>query len=293
MSQQKLPLQEAEKENLDNIIELDELRDPPKPFVKWVGGKRSLLPQLDTLLPVDIGTYAEPFVGGGAMFFHLHIGRLFERAIIADQNQELIHTWSIVRDQPSQLLRELKRYKAQHGEAFYYQIRDQFRPRTPLSIAARMIYLNKTCFNGLYRVNSKNKFNVPMGRYNNPSIVDEENIRICSDALQGVEIQAAPFAEMAIGQSDFIYVDPPYDATFTNYVAGGFQQNSQEQLRDIVTEWAAQGRRVMISNSDTALIRNLYHADIWNISEVKAGRVINADPNGRGAVTELVIRNYR
>ena len=291
MSQHKLPLKVEEKE-LENLIELDDLRDPPKPFLKWVGGKRALLKQLDILLPQDIGIYAEPFVGGGAMFFHLQIGKLFEKATIADCNEELITTWKMVRDQPTDLLRELRRYKSNHCEEFYYRTRDKFKPRTPLSIAARMIYLNKTCFNGLYRVNSQNKFNVPMGRYENPSIVDEDNIRICSEILQGVDIQAASYDQVGIGEADFAYIDPPYDETFTNYIAGGFHQNSQEQLRDVVTEWATQGRRVMISNSDTKLIRSLYDADLWNISEVKAGRVINADPNGRGAVTELVIRNF-
>lgn len=291
MSQEVLPLN-AVNAKTENVVELDERRDPPKPFLKWVGGKRALLRQLDLLLPQDIGTYAEPFVGGGAMFFHLYIGDLFEKAVVADFNQELIHTWSMVRDQPNELLRLLRRYKAKHCEEFYYYTRDAFKPRTPLSIAARMIYLNKTCFNGLYRVNSQNRFNVPMGRYENPAIADEENIRICSGALQGVDIQAAAYGEVEIDDADFVYVDPPYDETFTNYVAGGFHKNSQEHLRDVVTEWAAQGRRVMISNSDTELIRSLYAADIWNVSEVKAGRVINADPNGRGAVTELVIRNY-
>lgn len=292
MSQQKLPLK-MEERKLENLIELDDLRDPPKPVLKWVGGKRALLKQLDSLLPQDIGTYAEPFVGGGAMFFHLQIGGLFETAIIADCNQELIATWMMVRDHPVDLLRELRRYKSSHCEEFYYRTRDKFKPRTPLSIAARMIYLNKTCFNGLYRVNSQNKFNVPIGRYENPAIVDKENIMTCSKILQGVDIQAASYDQVAIGEADFAYIDPPYDETFTNYVAGGFQRNSQEQLRDVVTEWATQGRRVMISNSDTELIRSLYDADLWNISEVKAGRFINADPNGRGAVTELVIRNYR
>lgn len=291
MSQKVLPLSTV-KPRTDNIVEIDDYRVPPKPFLKWVGGKRALLSQLDLLLPQDIGTYAEPFVGGGAMFFHLHIGKLFDNAIIADFNQELIHTWSIVRNQPSELLRELRRYKAKHCEAFYYEVRNKLKPRTPLGIAARMIYLNKTCFNGLYRVNSQNKFNVPMGRYENPTIVDEDNIRICSEALQSVIIQASGYSEFEIGNTDFAYVDPPYDETFTNYVAGGFQKNSQEQLRDVVTEWATQGRRVMISNSDTELIRRLYAGDIWNITEVKAGRVINADPKGRGSVTELVIRNY-
>ena len=255
MSQKVLPLNAANTKT-DNVVELDDHRTPPKPFLKWVGGKRALLAQLDLLLPQDIGTYAEPFVGGGAMFFHLHIGKLFDKAIIADFNQELIHTWSMVRDQPSELLRELRRYKANHEEEFYYHIRDKFKPRTPLSIAARMIYLNKTCFNGLYRVNSQNKFNVPMGRYENPTIVDEDNIRICSEALQGVDIQAAAYSDIEVGEADFAYIDPPYDETFTNYVAGGFQKDSQEELRDVVTEWATQGRRVMISNSDTQLVRD-------------------------------------
>lgn len=291
MRQKKLPLDVVEKPH-SNIVELDDQRDPPKPFLKWVGGKRALIPQLDLLLPQDIRTYLEPFVGGGAMFFHLSNGGLLQQAILSDFNEELITTWKMVRDRPQDLLRELSKHQSRHDEEHYYFVRNRFRPRSELGIAARMIYLNKTCFNGLYRVNSQNRFNVPMGRYINPNIVDADNVKMCSDILDGVEIRCGSFAEIDIGETDFAYVDPPYDDTFTNYVAGGFHKNSQEELRDVVTEWATQGCRVMISNSDTELIRSLYSGPLWRINEVKAGRVINADPNGRGAVTELVIRNY-
>lgn len=291
MRQKKLPL-DVVKEPHSNIVELDDQRDPPKPFLKWVGGKRALIPQLDLLLPQDIRTYIEPFVGGGAMFFHLSNNGLLDHAILSDFNEELIVTWQIVRDRPLDLLRELRKHRSEHSEDHYYYMRNVFRPRSDLGVAARMIYLNKTCFNGLYRVNSQNRFNVPMGRYVNPNIVDADNVKICSDILDGVEIRCGSFAEIDIGETDFAYVDPPYDDTFTNYIAGGFHKNSQEELRDVVTEWATQGCRVMISNSDTELIRSLYGDALWRIDEVKAGRAINADATGRGAVTELVIRNY-
>jgi DNA adenine methylase len=276
----------------DNVFQLEDDLDPPKPFLKWVGGKRSLLPQLDLLLPDDIGAYLEPFIGGGAMFFHLIKGGLINKALLADINEDLVKTWVSVRDNPHRLLDLLRRHKKNHCEEYYYHVRDHFKPRSDSSIAARLIYLNKTCFNGLYRLNSRNKFNVPMGKYSSPRIVDVENIQSCQTALRKTEIQCASFSDLDLKDTDFAYLDPPYDDTFTNYKAGGFHQSDQCELRDHALAWAKNGVRVMMSNSDTQNIRNLYSDPIWNVTEAKAPRMINSNPNGRGAVTELVIRSY-
>ena len=207
-------------------------------------------------------------------------------------NSELIQTWRTAKESPHELLKSLRRHKALHCKEYFYHMRDKYIPRSAVGAAARMIYLNKTCFNGLYRVNSRNKFNVPVGRYADPVIADKENILACHKALQKIELENRRFSEMPTVRADFIYIDPPYDATFTNYLAGGFHKSSQEELREVANEWAAQGSRVMISNSDTALIRKLYSGPKWRINEVKAGRMINSDPKGRKAVVELVIRNY-
>ena len=282
----------VDKKPEDNVFELEDKLDPPKPFLKWVGGKRSLLPQLDLLLPQDIGTYLEPFAGGGAMFFHLFKGRLLDKAILADINEDLVKAWLAVRDTPDRLLRLLRQHEKSHCEEYYYHVRDRFKPRFACGFAARLIYLNKTCFNGLYRVNSRSKFNVPMGKYSNPRIVDVENIRSCQIALEKADIHRATFANLDLLDTDFAYLDLPYDDTFTNYKAGGFHQSDQCELRDHALAWAKNGVRVMISNSNTQNIRELYSDPIWNITEAKAPRIINSNPNGRGAVTELVIRSY-
>ncbi len=281
-----------DKRDENNVHDLADKGCVPRPFLKWVGGKRALIPQLQKLLPNSIENYLEPFLGGGAMFFYLQNNGLFENAQLSDVNSELIQTWRTVKENPHELLKSLRRHKALHCKEYFYHMRDEYTPRSDIGTAARMIYLNKTCFNGLYRVNSRNKFNVPVGRYADPVVADKTNIMACHRALQKIELENQRFSEMPSVEADFIYIDPPYDATFTNYLAGGFHKNSQEELRDVANEWAAQGSRVMISNSDTALIRKLYSGPKWHINEVKAGRMINSDPKGRKAVVELVIRNY-
>lgn len=286
------PQDQSDRHNENNVHDLADRGTVPRPFLKWVGGKRALIPQLEKMLPPSIENYLEPFLGGGAMFFYLQSNALFKNAKLSDVNSELIQTWQTVRESPHDLLKSLRRHKALHCEKYFYHMRDHYAPRSTVGVAARMIYLNKTCFNGLYRVNSRNKFNVPVGRYVDPVIADEENITACHKALKKTELENRRFSEMPTVDADFIYIDPPYDATFTNYLAGGFHKSSQEELREVAGAWAAQGSRVMISNSDTALIRKLYSGPEWQINEVRAGRMINSNPKGRKAVVELVIRNY-
>ncbi len=267
---------------------------PPRPFVKWVGGKRALLAQLDKLLPPTISNYWEPCVGGGAVFFHiLKKHRRFKKATLCDVNADLIHAWQAIRDEPDALISALRKHTKEHDEQYYYKIRNQHKLRNPINIAARLLYLNKTCFNGLWRVNSKNRFNVPIGTLNTGGIMDVENIRACHSALQNTEIKTQSFEKISPPKDAFVYIDPPYDETFRNYAVGGFQKNDQADLRDAALKWHTNGAQIMISNSDTENIRALYSDKIWNITEVHAPRVINSDPNGRGLVTELVIRNFK
>ena len=178
------PQDQSDKHNENNVHDLADRRTVPRPFLKWVGGKRALIPQLEKLLPPSIENYLEPFLGGGAMFFYLQSNALFKNAKLSDVNSELIQTWQTVKESPHDLLKSLRRHKALHCEKYFYHMRDHYAPRSTVGVAARIIYLNKTCFNGLYRVNSRNKFNVPVGRYVDPVIADEENITACHKALK-------------------------------------------------------------------------------------------------------------
>ena len=229
-----------------------------KPFLKWAGGKTNLLPELLKRIPDQINTYWEPFVGGGAMFFA--ISDRVEQAIISDINEELISTYEVVRDNVIGLIDELQGHQQNHCRDYYYQIRNErFSANQKIKRAARLIYLNKTCYNGLYRVNSKGEFNVPMGSYKNPKILDQENLIHSSNALQNVSLFCGNFGEIVKpSHNDFIYCDPPYDETFTDYDRSGFDENSQNNLRDAVMNWTCCNANVMVSNSNTALINQIY-----------------------------------
>lgn len=281
------------KSNDAVIYDIADSDPPPRPFVKWVGGKRALIAQLDKLLPHTINHYWEPCVGGGAVFFHiLKREKNLKKSTLCDLNADLIYAWKAIRDEPRILISALKKHAEKHSEEYYYKTRSQHQLRNPINIAARLLYLNKTCFNGLWRVNSKNRFNVPIGTLNNRNIINVENLNACHQALQATEIKTQSFEKINPSKGAFVYIDPPYDETFRNYAAGGFQKNDQTDLRDAALKWHAKGVQIMISNSDTENIRALYSDKIWNITEVHAPRVINCNPNGRGLVTELVIRNY-
>lgn len=265
------------------------------PFLKWAGGKRSLLPDLRARLPTTFGAYYEPFAGGGALLFDL-LPR-DGRTAISDSNAALIHTYLAVRDHPGELIERLKEHAAQHSPEYYYMVRAQHNLTDPLTIAARTIYLNKTCFNGLWRVNRRGEFNVPIGRYAKPAICDAANLRACHHALAGVEIRCQDYAAITPQAGDFVYLDPPYDpvsrtASFTAYGMMGFGEKDQEALADFCGALGASGVMFMLSNSHTPFIRSLYEARGFQVDVVRAPRAVNSKASARGSVEEVIVTNY-
>jgi len=267
----------------------------PTPFVKWVGGKRSLLAEIEKRLPESFNNYIEPFVGGGAVFFAL-LGR-FEKATLADHNLELIITYQVIKKEPEALIELLKAHEKAHCKDYYYKVRKQ-EPREPLKVAARFMYLNRTCFNGLYRVNKSGKFNAPMGSYKNPNISQEDKIRSCHIALQNVDLKHGDFEIVrdAVQKGDFVYFDPPYHPTtetsFTAYTEKNFTEKDQVRLRDFVYELHKKGARIMLSNSKTKLIEDLYRHKCFTKHVVMAPRFVNCKPSERSKVKEYLITNY-
>ena len=263
------------------------------PFVKWVGGKRALMPQLTARLPQRFNAYHEPFVGGGAVFFALQP----RVAVLADDNAELINAYTVVRDEAERLIRHLRTHRAEEG--YYYDLRAQDpRQLDAIERASRLIYLNRTCFNGLYRVNSRGGFNVPFGRYKNPNICNEVGIRAASAALRGADLRNDSYEHVleAARRGDFVYFDPPYHpvsatANFTSYTAGAFTADDQRKLAGVFRTLASRGCKVMLSNSDTPLIHELY--DDFHVEIVAAPRLVNRDASKRGPVNEVLVRNYR
>ncbi|RJQ27618.1 MAG: DNA adenine methylase [Peptococcaceae bacterium] len=263
-----------------------------RPPVKWAGGKSRLLPQLKPLFPDKVDCLAEPFVGGGAVFFHLRP----PGAVLMDNNPELINFYLVLRDEPDLLLTDLKKHR--NEGRYYYRLRS-VNPVTLTAVqrASRFLYLNKTAYNGLWRVNSRGLHNVPYGHYKNPRILDEENLRQVHLLLKNVTIMLADFGRVLeiATPGMFIYIDPPYHplsktAGFTGYTAGSFGEGDQRRLAGVFRELDRRGCRLMLSNSDTPLIRELYGD--YEIKVVTARRAINCRPDRRGPVTELVIRNY-
>lgn len=261
---------------------------------KWLGGKRKLLFRILPILPKRIATYYEPFVGGGAVFFALAEQKRFERAVLIDTNRELIRSFVAIRDNVDGVIGALKTHVYDESEYYAFRALDPDKLEDE-ACASRFIYLNKTGFNGLYRVNKSGKFNVPFGRYENPTICDEDNLRAASAVLQGVEIRCGDFSE-ALAQmkkGDATYGDPPYvpasvTSNFTAYSAGGF--GSVEQARLETCARKAKGF-VLLSNSDTPFSRALYKD--WSIEEVSASRSINSKGEKRGKVGELLITRKR
>jgi DNA adenine methylase len=264
------------------------------PFVKWAGGKRNIIEELVKHLPPAFQDYYEPCMGGAALFFEIHDH--IKKAFLSDINFELVVTFAVVRKSPEALIAKLKEHARKDSSGYYYKIRRQHDLQDPIDIAARFIYLNKTCYNGLYRVNKKGEFNVPRGSYANTDIVQQENILASSKALQKAGIEYREFDTIKPNSGDFVYFDPPYhpadSASFTKYTKLDFSEKDQERLRDFAVKLSKAGVRVMLSNSDTAFIRNLYSSTIWHIDVVQAPRMVNCKPKGRGAVNELLITNY-
>lgn len=264
-----------------------------RPFLKWAGGKTQLLPELVRRMPRFSGRYFEPFLGGGALFFHLAP----EQAVIRDTNREIINCCRVIRDKVDALIERLSSMRYDKDE--YYRIRaeDPEDMSSPVDRAARTIYLNRTGFNGLYRVNSNGKFNVPMGRYKNPTICDEKNLKACAVTLSKADIEVASFETVADAATpeDFVYLDPPYipvskTAHFTAYQQGGFSMGDQAKLAETFEALTRKGVPCMLSNSDVPWINEAYRE--YRIRRVKAVRAVNSKASARGAVSEVIVTNY-
>ncbi len=267
------------------------------PVLKWAGGKRQLLPEILSRLPARIGTYFEPFVGGGAVFFALAAERRFERAVLSDRNPDLVEVYLAIQSSVEDVIERLRHHRERHSEQEYYRVRD-LRPRSRVARAARTLYLNRTGFNGLYRVNKSGVFNVPFGRYENPKILDEARLRAASRALLDVELSVADFEASCLRarRGDAVYLDPPYlpvSATgkFAEYHSEPFGLQEHARLAQVFTDLGGRGVTAVLSNSDTADTRRLYRAHHVDIVMVR--RAINSDSSGRGPVPEILVSAVR
>lgn len=269
------------------------------PVLKWVGGKRQLLDTFRPLLPKKISTYCEPFVGGGALLFHLQP----KTAYINDINPELIRVYTVIKENVDELIEELEKFENTAEQ--FYAVRDWDRNKeyystlTDVQKAARVLYLNKTCYNGLYRVNNAGEFNSPFGNYRNPNIVNAPVLRAVSAYFNSADIHmtTTDYVEVLknVPKGAFVYLDPPYDpvsetASFTGYSKGGFSREDQIKLRECCDDLNARGIKFMLSNSATEFILEQYAA--YNITIVKAKRAVNSVASKRGDVDEVVVRNY-
>ena len=275
------------------------------PVVKWVGGKRQLLPEIRKYIPQKKYTlYYEPFLGGGAVLFDLQP----LNAIVNDLNEELINLYTVIKNDPDELIKDLKKHRNQSD--YYYRIREldrdrsKYRKLTDVERASRIHYLNKTCFNGLFRVNRAGEFNTPFGRYKNPNITNEVTIRAVSKYFNkaNIEFRNVDFVEAVkdIDQNSFVYFDPPYDpvsdsANFTGYDKEGFDREEQKRLKMLCDQLDERGISFLLSNSATAFIKDLYSDPSRNyqIEIIKAKRSINSNANGRGEIDEVLVRNYQ
>lgn len=279
----------------------------PRPVVKWAGGKAKLADRLVAWMPEKIGTYVEPFCGGGAVFFRLagEQPRRFERAVLTDKNEHLIALYTAIQTRVDELIEALGKLSKTHlalspeeREAHFYKIRNREAPATDLvARGARLLFLNKTCFNGLWRENAKGQNNVPFGRYANPKILDVDALRAANRALQGVKLKVTDFAKATekLKKGDFVYFDPPYvpvskTANFTSYAKDGFGPDEQARLRDLLRRLHARGVKAMLSNARTPETEELYREFDWR--PVPMARSINSDPSKRGEVDELVVFNH-
>ena len=278
-------------------VAIDQTISLARPFVKWAGGKTQLLPELVARMPTHYNHYFEPFLGGGALFFALTP----EPALISDVNPELINAYHIIQSDVESLIHHLQQHH--YDKQYFYQMRhldrtEDYHTWDPVHRASRFIFLNKTCYNGLYRVNSKGQFNTPFGHYKAPKILDADNLRACSLALQTAQIRWEPFEQVVhrARAGDFVYFDPPYapltaTSCFTHYSKDGFDTQMQIKLRDICEQLDRQGVRFMVSNSAAPLILDLYQR--FQVDFVEASRSINSKGNQRGKIKEGIITNYR
>jgi DNA adenine methylase len=277
-----------------------QLMSKPTPFLKWAGGKRWLLHEILPIVPEFTGRYIEAFVGAGAVLFAID----FKSAIVNDFNEDLIEVYEVIKDQPEQLITALKKHKNDKEHFLKVRAWDReanFYKRTAVERAARFIYLNKTGFNGLYRVNSKGYFNVPFAYPQNPDFIAEDNIRLVSAYLKNVSFTKGDYraATKKAKPGDFVYLDPPYDpisttSSFVAYNKTGFDQNDQEELRDEIVRLTKLGVHVLLSNSDTDFIRGLYsNTKLFHITDVEVRRAISAKTSSRGMISEVLVDNFK
>ena len=274
----------------------------PKPFVKWAGGKRQLITLLEGHLPKKFGTYYEPFLGGGALLFHLLNQSPNLKCNISDLNSDLILAYITIRDKVEQLVESLERHSGKYSadqREYYYSVRESA-PKNQIEKVSRLLFLNKTCFNGLYRVNSKGQFNVPLGRYTNPSIVNKENLISVSKILQSknIAIRCQDFEAILdeAKKDDFVYFDPPYQpvsktANFTSYTKCEFTYDDLKRLANVCQKLDKKDCKVLLSNSNTKEVRKLFSSK-WKVVEVSANRAINSNSKKRTGHSELLIKNY-
>ena len=275
----------------------------PKPFVKWAGGKRQLMPVLNENLPKIFGTYHEPFLGGGALLFHILTKQNKQKCSLSDLNADLILSYIVIRNRVDELIHSLKIHEKNYykdSKSYYYSVRES-NPGDEIEKTSRLLFLNRTCFNGLYRVNRKGKFNVPLGKYTNPNIVNEENLRFVSTILDSnrISIQCRDF-EAVLGdvkKGDFIYFDPPYQpvsqtANFTSYTDKDFAYGDLSRLVKLCMDLDAKGCKVLLSNSNSADVIDMFSKKPWKINKIQATRSINSDSKKRSGHFELLIKNY-
>jgi DNA adenine methylase len=281
----------------------DQILATPKPFVKWAGGKRQLIPIISQNLPGSFGTYYEPFLGGGALLFHILYKKNDQRCSVSDLNSDLVLAYTVIRDRPDALITSLKNHEKNYladSNSYYYLIRES-NPRSAIEKTSRLIFLNRTCFNGLYRVNSKGKFNVPLGKYTNPNIVNEENIHSVSNILQSnrTSIKCRDFEAVLqeAKKGDFVYFDPPYQpvsstANFTSYTNKDFTYDDLRRLAELCLKLDSKGCKVLLSNSDSKEVEDIFSEKPWKTIRIEANRSINSNSKKRTGHFELLIRNY-
>lgn len=273
------------------------------PVLKWVGGKRQLIPYIEPLIPKKITTYVEPFVGGGAILLHLQP----QKAIINDFNQELMNVYEVIKEQPLELIEQLEKHQSENSEEYYYEIRaldriPSYEKLTKVEKASRILYLNKTCYNGLFRVNSSGQFNAPYGKYKNPAIVNDVAIKALSNYFNSSNIKFLTGdyrgALKGLRKGSFVYFDPPYmpvssSSNFTGYTENGFGYDKQVELRDECLKLNKKGIKFLQSNSYTPEILELYSdSSVFKIEVVQAKRSVNSKSDRRGEISEVLIYNY-
>jgi len=270
-------------------------------FLKWVGGKRKLLKHIDKHLPKKIDRYFEPFLGGCSVFFYIKQKYNPRYSMISDINKDLIETYKAVRDNPKELIKYIKYFKKNHSEKFYYATREKLNKNKLIGIkrCAAFIYINKTCFNGIYRVNSKNEFNVPFGKYKNPKVFNEATIYLASKLLKGVKIVCQDYEKLKnyVEKGDFVYLDPCFDplkkTSFVNYTPKRFSDEYNERMALFVAELNRRGVKILFSNNDTPNIRDLYQTkDYFKINLIYSFRSVGSLGKYREQTPELLLNNY-